>query len=210
MNSQDLNQAWSEMQGRVQTLTNLEISAREAKTRRRLTVSPTLDVVAGALALFFAGSFVGDHFETLHATPILALPAAFVFLCGFLWVNFGVRGLILARQTSFSVPVAEAQANLLKLEILRLQHLRFAFALFIPLWFLPVIFVVQVAGDPRAGMVLTMPKLGLYVLAGVAVAAAVEFGLRKLGHDQLLRAVRGTDVKRAQDELDNYRDLAAT
>ncbi|MBX3117925.1 MAG: hypothetical protein KF784_02595 [Fimbriimonadaceae bacterium] len=209
MERQEMLNAWSELQARVEKCTaqqtRLQEQLQQSKTvsiRRRTQRSPIWDLIVAGVTAIAVGGFMAGNIQELLAAPAAGLPAIAVFAFAIYLIHVSVRQLILSSELDFSKAVTETQTQLTKLRKLRLQATQWTFILALPLWFVfPILLGQMLIG---AELIFALHPAWLFgnVVFGLAMIPPIYWVMKKSKYAQFLQdTIVGKEVAEAEGFL---------
>ncbi|MET0617161.1 MAG: hypothetical protein ABWZ54_05285 [Luteibacter sp.] len=204
MELDDLKAGWMEMDRRMERLERLEsatfaqhVAGGVRAELKPLAIGQGVQLVAGVLLAFAAGSFWFDH----RAAPNLLVTGLLLHLYGIAMIVAAARNLVLVARVNEGAPVLALQSRIAVLRAWRIREARWFGVVGSFMW---VAMVVWAFGLLGVDIVATHPLfVGLNVLVACVCLAAFVVVSR------LARAPEGAALRRARerlDEIQSFRD----
>lgn len=150
MELDELKIAWQALDRRLersealQAALQRELSLNHTRSAlRRWAWLPGSELVVSLLVAWLAGGFLGDGWPQVIAAPTGALPAGIVLMLGAISSAAAIRQLVAVFTLDYAAPVLQIQRRLAQARALRIRLTQLGLLLWLPLWPMFVVFVVQ-------------------------------------------------------------------
>lgn len=213
MELDEMKLAWQELDRRLQRSEALQSDLRRElsldKTRstlRRWLWLPGFELAISVWVVWLAGSFLGDNLAQVLAAPVGALPALILWALAAFGAAASVRQIVAVARIDYAAPVLSIQRRLALARNLRIRLTQIGLLLWLPLWPVFAVFIVQ--RDFGAGI---YRQLGLgWLIANVGFGLLLALLLVWLARRYGERLSQWRPLRRLADSIAGGRLVAAT
>lgn len=150
MELDEMKLAWQTLDRRLARSEALQVSLRREVSIDRMRASlrrwlwlPGIELVISVVPAWLAGSFLGENFRRSLSAPAGGLTALVTFLLAIVGVIASVRQIVSVATIDYAMSVLEIQRRLAAARILRIRLTQLGLLLWLPLWPMFMLFIVQ-------------------------------------------------------------------
>lgn len=207
MEQKELIHAFNALQGRVEKLvefdTRTQVRTEMRQIRRKMALSHWTEMILSVLGVLLAGSVFTGNLGDVAASPLLGLPALFVWICCIVMIFLNVRSLSAASEMDYSGSVVAVQKQIAELRKLSVARARWQIVFWLQGWFLlPILALQALAGvEVLARLAEAVPAAWMIgnVVFGLAMIPVIDWMLKRSRYAGSLRDVLvGEEIKDAE------------
>jgi hypothetical protein len=188
MELDEMKAAWHELDQRLERNEALQLRLREElsidRTRSALRGwlwLPGIELAISLLTAYLAGGFLADNWTQALSAPTGAVPALVLFLLTIVSAVASVRQIVSVTTIDYAASVLSIQHRLAMARTLRIRLTQLGLLLWLPLWPMFMVFIVQYCLDFGIYRQFNLVWLAANVLFGLALALVLVWLTRRYG-----------------------------
>ena len=188
MELDEMKAAWQVLDQRLERSEAMQSSLRKELSIDRTCSAlrgwlwlPGIELAISLLPAWLAGGFLADNWTQAIATPVGAVPALVLFVLSVVSAIVSVRQIVSVATIDYAASVLSIQHRLVMVRALRIRLTQLGLLLWLPLWPMFMVFIVQYGLGFGIYRQLNLTWLAANVLFGLALVLVLVRLTRRYG-----------------------------